>query len=340
MQKRFLSVFLLLILLMTGLAFAAVEGTTIAGTRIADTNSAAKIVKESPLITIARASLDSSKEVIDRMTASGIPTERVLDIILVARDDFDSAILRASQDLKDPDFTAFNLKMKEFRDTTDLAFGAHDELLALRVRIDKAAKEVPDISSVNDLYDQAAKELSDQRFDRVMALIEKADEKIIDLTSIQTRTEAIYDAAASNMSGFVRTYWIQLALVIGIPVLLFLIFRKRIKQYRLKSKIDALELEVTVLKDEIKRAQEEYFSKGKMPEGTFNIRVSVFGEMIRDLTRDIAMLKEESEKLKSKKLVKSIGLRMKSEGAMRVELNEKNVAIKLKEIENKVRKKK
>lgn len=268
-----------------------------------DANSPLNQVKSSPQVVLAVKQVLDANDSINKLKDANLPTERVSDMLLLAQDSLDGAVELAVLNKAGIDLTIFNQKMKEFGDMVDLEFTAHDEIAALKDRLDKAAKEVSDISEATDLYNQAQAEFMDQHFENISLIVDKTDEKIIDLTSFQTRTGAIYDAAASSVTGFVSKYWAELALLFGVPLVLYLIFRRRIKRHNLMAKIDALELEKNTLNEEIKKAQKEYFVVGKMSEGAYTTRVNVYGEMIRDLTKEIALLREGEEKLKRRKTV-------------------------------------
>ncbi len=263
-----------------------------------DTNVSTDLnISQSPAVLQAKRELADAGEAINKMRRSGLSTQRISDLLIIAKNTFQSELETAAQKKEKPDFTAFRQRLKEFNDVFDLAFTAHDELEALKSRIDKAATEVPDVKPAMDLYGQAQKELKDQRFERVMDLIEKADEKLLDLASLNTRAAAMYDAAVTNIGNFVNSHQTEIALVIVIPLVLGTIFRQQIKKYQYKSKISSLELERDTLKEEIKKAQQEYFVGGKISESVYTTRVTVFGDLIRDLTREIALLHEEQQKI-------------------------------------------
>lgn len=267
----------------------------------ADTNAPALAI--SPAQIAATNELTDAREIVSRMGDNNLPTERINDLLEIAKNAYDEAIMIAATNKITPNFETFNAKINDFRNIADLEISSHDELVGLKERIDKAAPTVPDIKPAMDIYDSAQKELADQRFERVMDLIQQADEKILDLASIQTRAEAMYDAAAANIWGFLNKYKYELAALIIIPVLVYLVFRKRLRAVRLRQKIEACELRKETLMGEIKRVQEDYFVKGKLAEGAYGSKTAVFAEMIRDLAREIAVLKEEEKRINSPKML-------------------------------------
>jgi hypothetical protein len=62
-----------------------------------------------------------------------------------------------------------------------------------------------------------------------------------------------------------------------------------------------------VLQELIARTQRDYFEKGNIGEDTYNIRINRFGEMIRDINRQVPLIREQLakvEKVKKKPTVK------------------------------------
>lgn len=254
-----------------------------------------------PVVLQAERELANAKETITKLRRAQLPIQRVSDSLLIAKTALESELETAAEKKREPELTMFRQRIKEFNDISSLAFTSHDELEALKSRIDKASEEISDVKPALELYEQAQKELKEQRFERVMDFIEKADEKLIDLASLQTRAGAMYDAAAANISGFVASHQTEIALAIGIPLVVGLVFHRQIKQYRLRAKIGALELEKKILQEELKKAQQQYFVEGKISEGAYTTRISAFGDLTRELTRQIALLHEEQQRINTAK---------------------------------------
>jgi len=67
--------------------------------------------------------------------------------------------------------------------------------------------------------------------------------------------------------------------------------------WTIERKIQRLELRKEKILDIIKDAQREYFQDGKMSEGIFNIKTKKLAELIRDIDRQIPMLRERLAEL-------------------------------------------
>ncbi len=230
----------------------------------------------------------------------GIKTNRLSDLLLIATATLEIEIDLAKKSNRLVNLSAFSEKMSEFRKISNLAIKSNDELIALKQELDLASKEVADISPAMELYNNAKTEIENERFERAIEYIDKSYEKIFELQSLTTRAEAIYEAAAGSIIGFFTKYYIEISTAIVTILILYLVLNIKLKKSRIKEKIISLETERDILKKEIKTAQEEYFIKGIISEGTYTTRVSVFGEMIRDITKELAVLKEEEAKISSK----------------------------------------
>jgi len=304
-MKKLISLLLLIFILGVVFSSTVFDVVRFAGNDLQqDVNAgAANKVIEPQIVLNARADIVAGELVIKKIADVNLPTERVSDLLLIAKNSLDEAISIAVVKKSIPELSSFKQRMNDFTTVSQLVFTAHDELLALRERIDKARTDVKDLSSVETIYSSAEKELIDQRFERVMDLIQKADDKIIELTSLGTRAEVIYDAAASNIRNIVMTYWKEISLAILIPFIMFLVFRIKIRRMRLHAKINSLTIEKNVLLEEIKKAQNAYFVKGTIPDSVYTTKVNVFSEMIRDIAKEISLLKEQEEKINTKKAI-------------------------------------
>ena len=251
----------------------------------------------------AMSQLKNAHGVIDEIQQLGIKTNRLSDLLLIASATLELEVGNAKKNNTQIDLTKFNEKMLEFRRVSTLAVKANDELIALKQEIDLAEKEVPDISPAIELYNNAKIELENERFERVIEFVDDAYEKILELQSIKTRAEAIYEATAGSIVGFFSKHYIEISTVIIVVLISYLILNARLKRARIREKIFSLETERKILDKELKKAQEDYFIKGTIPEGTYNTRITVFGEMVRDITKELAVLKEEEAKLGAKKRV-------------------------------------
>jgi len=69
----------------------------------------------------------------------------------------------------------------------------------------------------------------------------------------------------------------------------------------IENKINNLELRRKTLQGLMKKTQLDYFQNGIISEGNFNLRTKKFAEFIRDIDREIPLLKEDLVKINRKK---------------------------------------
>jgi hypothetical protein len=193
-------------------------------------------------------------------------------------------------------------KLDSLSDLIGRAKLVKDELFTLKNALAEATKEL-DMGPAQELYANAEQEFVDQRYEKALELVDKTYEKILELQSFEAKTSAIYAATSKNLLEFVKENWEKLAAIIAIPIILFLIFRKKIRRASLAKKINQNELEIDVLKNEIKNTQQRYFIGGGLSESEYMIKMNIYSEKVRDLNKDIALLQEELARTKHFKKV-------------------------------------
>jgi hypothetical protein len=168
----------------------------------------------------------------------------------------------------------------------------NDELVTLQQALDDASVGL-DVTQAQEIFNEAKQEFTDQRYEVSLGLIDATYDKILELQSFQAKTSAIYDATSKNIISFVDENKEALVAIIIIPIIIYLVFRKKIKRRRLSKKIRMNEMEIDVLKNEIKNTQQKYFVTGGLSESEYTIKMNIYSEKIRNLNKDTALLQEE-----------------------------------------------
>jgi len=144
---------------------------------------------------------------------------------------------------------------------------------------------------------EAEKEFSDERYEYATARIDATYAKMSELQGVEAKASAAYEATRKSVLGFVSDNWGFIVLVVVGPGFVYLLFRKRIKLWGLNRRIEGARFEEGVLKNEVKKAQENYFIEGRIAEGEYSIKVKMYGEKIRDLNRLAAVYEEKKAEL-------------------------------------------
>ncbi|MEM4709502.1 MAG: hypothetical protein QXT97_00745 [Candidatus Diapherotrites archaeon] len=270
---------------------------------IVDTNSE-NVDFNAHNLTAIIASKQEIKEIetkIKEIEDKGISTSRIKDLLSIAKISLDYAIEYATYTKENPDLSQYRQRMKELKKVIELGLIAKQELEMLEKRIEEAKNENIDTSILEDFYKKAEQEFIDERFERTLEIISQTDQKIVEIATQKARKEAIYEAAASNLVNLIKTYQNEIIIAILLPLLISFIFRQQLKKIQLKARIKSLELEKEILNKEKKKAQSDYFEKGILSESTYKSKMQVYSDMERDITRELALLKEEEKKASKKK---------------------------------------
>lgn len=239
--------------------------------------------------------INITKDKIQEMKDLGFTTTRLEDEFTILRQTNENNLFKINNNQL-PDFEQFEARLAEIQKTISVAYQVKDELDALKKTIENSSNEI-DTTTAKELYLEAEKEFSDERYEFAITKIDATYEKIIELQGIQAKANAAYESTRKNLTNFLIDNQLQIGLIIGIPILIYLLFRKKLKLRSLDNKINSTKFEVEVLKNEIKKAQETYFIEGKIPEGEYSIKVKLYGDKIRELNRNAALMEEEKERL-------------------------------------------
>jgi hypothetical protein len=232
---------------------------------------------------------------ISSMKENGFTVTRMLDELSILRQTAENNIYKIENNQL-PDFETFNARADALDKILIEAQQIKDELVALKTTID-GLKGTIDITPLTEMRLEAEKEFADERYEYAIKQIDATYEKVSELQGIQAKANAAYDATRRSVLGFISENWGYILIVVLIPVIGYLIFRKKITLYRLNKRIEEVRFEEGVLKDEIKKAQELYFVGGKLPEAEYSIKVKMYGEKIRDLNRLAAVFEEKKEEI-------------------------------------------
>jgi len=193
-----------------------------------------------------------------------------------------------------PDYSLILERTKEVAELREQTEEMSDELKALEARI----KEIRYESEAIAIFNKAKEEFADERYDKVAELVEESYVKISEEQALQTRFRAIYEASTKTVADFFKDRWKEITFTIVIISTVYLFSHKRIAIYLINKKINSLNFEKEILKKLIKQTQYEYFHLFKIPEELYHIRIGKFGELIRDIERQIPLQVEERARIK------------------------------------------
>ena len=241
----------------------------------------------------AKVCLGDSEKIMGELIEAGFNVNRVNDTLAVASELYNGQLSKLR--VKDYDFSFVLTYCQEIKDTKESAYIARDEFSALFRFYNGTFEE--NISVIDGMIDEIKNEIENERYEKVSPLAEKTYEKISEVQAEQTALRAFYEGTTKGLKRFFERNWIAVLISVGIAFILFLIYRKTVLVWTIERKIQRLELRKEKILDIIKDAQREYFQDGKMSEGIFNIKTKKLAELIRDIDRQIPMLRERLAEL-------------------------------------------
>jgi hypothetical protein len=157
-----------------------------------------------------------------------------------------------------------------------------------------------DTGEVDILLEEINNEITSERYEKAFPLIEGTYERIAEVKASHTALNLFYDVTTRGLKRFLRENWITIISVLGFLFIFYLIFRKPISRYFIKKELEGLELRRKNLKELVSENQRGYFGKGNVSEAEFTIKSKKLAEMIRDIDRQVPLLKERLIKLSKK----------------------------------------
>jgi len=243
--------------------------------------------------TLAANVLNQSRIDMQEMIEEGFNVFRVNDTLNQITQLFDAQYALELRGGK-PDYSLVLEGSKIITNIKEQSENVKDELTVLESRFENLDKEKESYS----IFNKAKKEFEDERYEQSVEFIEETYLKIDEEQSLQTKVGVIYESGTATIIKFIKKRWKGLTFTIIFLILFYLIFHKKIAIYLIDRKINELYFEKGVLEKLTKENQYEYFHLFKIPEELYNVRIEKFGELIRDIDRQIPLLLEKKEKIK------------------------------------------
>lgn len=244
----------------------------------------------------ANGSLQEADTVINEMKNSNIPIQRVSDLYEQANNTYLTQVER-NRSGQETDYTVVLETVEQIKQVRTQAFRAKDELNILRSRIEELDKnEDINLSEAKNKLEDAEVEFQDERFERAQEQIDLAYQEISDAQSAVTQAQAFASATSNNLRSFLENNWKRLSAAILIATVFSYLVYKEYQIYSLKKEKKNLKRKREVLQELVAEAQNKFFQKNDLAETAYNTRTDKYGEMIRDINRQIPLVNEDLEK--------------------------------------------
>ncbi|MBU4087039.1 MAG: hypothetical protein KKB21_05690 [Nanoarchaeota archaeon] len=181
----------------------------------------------------------------------------------------------------------------------EAAFKSKDELRIFLETYDGARKSI-NLSEMDKSYNAVLNSFNEERFEDTIKLINIAYEELSEVQSSQTALNLFYSTTSKTVKNFFINQWKKILIISAIVLVLLLVSWKAISKFLVLRKIKFLETKKNVLNNLIQKVQGNYFKDKKASESEYRIKIKTFEEMIRDINRQIPLLKEEMFKIDKK----------------------------------------
>ncbi|MCF7900553.1 hypothetical protein K9K77_03520 [Candidatus Babeliales bacterium] len=163
------------------------------------------------------------------------------------------------------------------------------------------AGKTTNLSEMQEDYNTILASFQNERFEDTPALINQGYNRISEIQSSQTALNSFYMATSGVIKNFFIKNYLKLLIICSITLLFILFFWNNLKKLRMRMKFNHLTTQKKALNTLIQNMQKSYFKTKKLSETEYTIKLKKFKELIRDIDRQIMILKEDIFKTKRRK---------------------------------------
>lgn len=252
--------------------------------------------------------ISASKLILQTMASEEFNILRLNDTLRQAQILFDSQTILMNQ-RRDYDFSPIFDYCTEISNIREQALNARDEYSALLRFYEISVSEGMNTREIDFTIKEIENEISTERYEQVPALVEKAYEEISKARAEYTALNVFYSSTSRSLKNFMfkqgilwplfqEKRWVDLSALTLLIIVLLIVYRTNIAIRIIRRKMEALEVRRNTIKELIMDVQKKYFQDGTLPEGEYNIKTKRFAEMIRDIDRQVPLLKEQMARFK------------------------------------------
>lgn len=249
--------------------------------------------------------LNSAEKDMLSLIESGFKIIRYNDTLMLARQTFEAQIA-LQQTGGTADYSLIKQKIAELKEIKQNALVAMDELQALKNYL--VQTERIDNKDIKENYDAAKKALESERYEECLLLIDQTYESERELETFEAKWGAFSDAISKTLVNRIKNNWLLITIVLIIIVGSWFAFHRKVEMWWIRNKIENMERRKVSIKGLIAKTQKNYFENGNLSELSYKTKIDKYAELIRDINRQIPLLKESLElKVKDEKRVNNNG---------------------------------
>lgn len=253
-------------------------------------NSSASIISSNESIQAKESLAQAEKDIIE-MTEKAIPINRVNETYQEALQLY-SAQLALEEKGGRADYKLVMSYVSNINLIKKTAIQSSDELTIFKETYEEAEKH-SNLSEMQEEYDLIIQSFKDERFEDTLELIKKGYDRVSEIQSSQAVLNSLYLATSRTLKNFFVNNWLKITIICSIAFFVSLIFWNNIKKLMFRIKLNNLLIQKRAINKLLKSIQESYFKTKKLSESEYDIKLKKFKELIRDIDRQIMVLKEE-----------------------------------------------
>ena len=246
----------------------------------------------------AKESLNQAEKDILEMTEKNIPINRVNETFQGALQLYE-AQLALEQKRGNADYDLVIKYTSDINSIKEKAIQSNDELKIFKETFEEINKET-NLSEMQEEYNAILQSFNEERFEDTLKLISQGYDQISEIQSSQTALNSFYNATSKTIKNFFINNWLKLLIIFSVAIVFILIFKTNLKKLKMRIKFNQLYTQKKAINNLLITIQKDYFKTRKMPEADYRVRIKKFKELIRDIDRQIMVLKEDLFKLNKK----------------------------------------
>ncbi len=257
------------------------------------------IAVEEPL-TVYEVKFLEVEDIMFEMQEDGFNIVRMNDTLKAARQIYEGQMNIKTESLRD--FTLIDSYMEEIDSLKAQGYITKDEITYVYGIYDDIKLENPqiDLTDAETIIEEMQFGFDSERYDEAYDLAKEAYSKLVEIEGQYTALNLAYKTTTQTLKSFFVNNWMTILIVLVVALILYLIIKNRLRIILIRFKLKKLARESQVLEELIKTTQKDYFENDKMSESTYRIRIKKFSDLMRDINRQIPLLKEELAKRRKK----------------------------------------
>lgn len=236
------------------------------------------------------AQIEAAEGKMHDMLLQGLSVIRYNDTLLLARESYSNQLLLEEKN-QSPNYQETLARLKELNTIVANAYKASDEMKVLIDAVEKST--AMNKSTIYAKLALAQESFRAERYEEALLRIEDTKNQISEMESLETKLKVWSLATSRTVATVLKENARFLITFFGTIILAGIIFYAPIRRFLIKRQLVNLEIREKSVRNLIADAQKNYFDKQTLNESTYHIKVKKYGELLRDIHRQIPLLREK-----------------------------------------------